>query len=73
MHAEGSHALIDRLHHAERAARGLDPDGTAYLDLADRLEQVRAAYRARLLEEERGAGTTNDTRGRGMVTAAELI
>ena len=67
---EGSQVLLERLHREERAAWGVDPDGTAYLDVADRLERVRAAYRARVAEEEHGAGTTDELRP---ASAAELI
>jgi hypothetical protein len=71
--AEGAQALLERLQREERAAWGIDPDGTAYLDVADRLEQVRAAYRARVLEEDRAAKMTDDLRGPGLITAAELV
>jgi len=52
--ATGAQALLERLRREERASWGVDPDGTAYLDVADRMEQLRAAYSARLAEEEHG-------------------
>ena len=69
---EGSQALLERLRREERAALGVDPDGTAYLDVADRLEQVRAAYAARVAEEEREAGAIDERRATGNVATAEL-
>jgi hypothetical protein len=70
---EGSQALLEQLRSAERAANGMDPDGTAYFDVAERIESVRQAYRARLAEEE-GEKPTTDTLGKanpGVV--AELV
>jgi hypothetical protein len=55
----------------------MDPDGTAYLDAAERLEAVRAAYRAQLSAE--GSGREDALRavdhGRSvsLVGAAELL
>ena len=70
-HTEGSQALLERLRREERAAMGVDPDGTAYLDVADRLEQVRAAYAARVAEEEREASGVDEQRQTGNVATAE--
>ncbi len=53
---EGALVLLERWIDAERATIGVDPDGTAYLDVADRLEVARAAYRARVVDIERDAG-----------------
>ncbi len=49
---EGTQALLERLRHEEWACRGVDPDGTAYLDAVDRIEEARAAYRAQVAAEE---------------------
>jgi hypothetical protein len=47
---EATHALLERLRHAERASWGVDPDSMSYLDAADRIDRARAAYRAQLAE-----------------------
>jgi hypothetical protein len=70
---EGSQALLERLRREERAAWGVDPDGTAYLDVAERLEEVRAAYIARVAEEERDANQRPEARRTGQPEAAELV
>ncbi len=47
-----SATLLEQLRREERATLGVDPDGTAYLDLSERIEIVRAAYMKQLAEEE---------------------
>lgn len=73
MKTEGSQVLLERLRREERAAWGVDPDGTAYLDVIDRLELVRAAYMARVAEEERDAAPAADRRPAPTPAAAELL
>jgi hypothetical protein len=62
---EGSQLLLERLRREERAAWGVDPDGTAYLDVAERIEMVRAAYRARLAREVRKIEDDYESRLKG--------
>src|SRR3954447_21675465 len=45
-------ALLERVRSADRAGLGMDPDGTAYLDVADRAETARAAYREQIAKDE---------------------
>ena len=59
---------LERLQRAERASVGVDPDGTAYLDVTDRIEILRAAYRARV-EEESAMSPAEERRMDVLVTA----
>jgi hypothetical protein len=70
---EGTLALLERLRHEERASWGVDPDSTSYLDAADRIELARAAYRARLDEEESGTVIVEERRVTAVVVTAELL
>jgi hypothetical protein len=70
---KGTLALLERLRHEERASWGVDPDSTSYLDAADRIELARAAYRARLDEEESGTVIVEERRVTAVVVTAELL
>jgi len=70
---EGSAALLERLRREERATWGVDPDGTAYIDAAERIERVRAMYRARVAEEEREETAADERRSLVTGVPAELI
>jgi hypothetical protein len=43
-------ALLEQWKREEHASMGVDPDGIAYLDAADRIEVAREAYRAALAD-----------------------
>lgn len=72
---DGSRGLFERLVRAERASVGIDPDGTAYLDAADRIEIARAAYRQRVeIEERQEAGEpAEEGRAGAVIVAAETL
>ena len=62
---------LERLQRAERASVGVDPDGIAYLDVADRIELLRAAYRARV--EEDTVTTVEERRMEHVLVSAEYL
>ncbi len=70
---EGSAALLERLRREERATWGVDPDGTAYIDAAERIERVRAMYRARVAEEEHEKASAEERRTIVIGVGAELL